>query len=242
MRSITSLLPRPHHCATSSGSVNARQTRSRGASNTRSVRISRWLGVVTRVVWPARCSVVLILCVLRTLEECPEAVETRFEHLVVPGDPGGLLVEPARAQPAASHPPDLLARDESGLLEDPHVLLDTGQRHAESAGQVADRCVAAAEPFEDAPAGRIGERAERRVEPGRTLNHTVQFTRCEASRQVSTPGPTPGEGARRRRQEKAPVYGWPPAASCAPGVTYRAPSSPGAPARPAGPTRRPARG
>jgi len=47
MRSMTSFLPLAHHCATSWGSVNARHTRSRGASNTRSIRISRFVGVVT---------------------------------------------------------------------------------------------------------------------------------------------------------------------------------------------------
>ena len=40
-RTMSSRLPRPHHWATRSGSVIARQTCSRGASNTRSTRISR---------------------------------------------------------------------------------------------------------------------------------------------------------------------------------------------------------
>ena len=66
---------------------------------------------------------------------------------------------------------DLLRRDELRLLEQPDVLLHTGQRHAEGLGELADRRAAGAEPFEDGAAGRVGEGCEGVVDGRLILNH-----------------------------------------------------------------------
>ena len=59
----------------------------------------------------------------------------------------------------------------SAVLEQPDVLLHSGQRHAEGLGQLADRRAAGAEPFEDGAAGRVGEGCKSAVDGRRILNH-----------------------------------------------------------------------
>ena len=62
--------------------------------------------------------------------------------------------------------------DEAGLLEDAEVLDEARERHAEWLGQRTNRALALAQPAEHGPAGRIGQRAEHRVEVLRGIvNH-----------------------------------------------------------------------
>jgi hypothetical protein len=80
-------------------------------------------------------------------------------------DPVARLAERRRrAQSALARPPHLLGLDEAGQLEDPDVLLDPVEGQARRRGELAQRRRAAAEALEDAPALRIREREEGRVE------------------------------------------------------------------------------
>src|SRR5436305_2119578 len=94
------------------------------------------------------------------LREAVEALEPRADALE------GVGHERARAGAA-----DLLRGDELRLLEQPDMLLHSGQRHAEGLGELADRRAARAESFEDGPASGVGEGCEGAVGRLRILNH-----------------------------------------------------------------------
>ena len=51
--------------------------------------------------------------------------------------------------------------DETGGFQDLQVLGDRRPAHRQAAGQFADGAGSARQPFEDRPAGRIGERGKR---------------------------------------------------------------------------------
>src|SRR6187401_42126 len=65
------------------------------------------------------------------LYELLQRVETRVPALAVLFEPCGLFLEPARAEPAGPHAPDLLRGDEPGLLQDADVLLHAREGHVE---------------------------------------------------------------------------------------------------------------
>lgn len=114
----------------------------------------------------------LLLC---ALEEFPEAVEAALEIPPVSRDPRGLSIEPARTEPAAAYPSDFLGSHQAGGFEHSDVLLDSRQSDVEGVGKLADPGVRTAEAFENSSAGRVGERAKCRIEPGLILNHMVQY-------------------------------------------------------------------
>src|SRR5213595_494294 len=87
------------------------------------------------------------------LREAVEPLQPRADALE------GVGHEHARADTA-----DLLRRDELRLLEQPDMLLHSGQRHAEGLGEFADRRAAGTESFEDGAAGRVGEGCESAVD------------------------------------------------------------------------------
>src|SRR3954470_1222486 len=145
-RSIVSLLPRPHHCATSAGSVIAAHTRSRGAAKMRSIRIVRSFGVVT---------VAFALAIMAAPSSAWARWRAGFARETHRGDRGALracggtsrstrlLGEPAGTEPAGPHATLLLAGHQPRVLEDADVLLDPGQRHGEVPRELADRRAAA---------------------------------------------------------------------------------------------------
>ena len=57
-------------------------------------------------------------------------------------------------------PPTLLAFHQPGCLEHLHMLLHAREGHLEFLSQLADGGIGAAEAFEDAPSGGVGEGAE----------------------------------------------------------------------------------
>ena len=99
----------------------------------------------------------------RPFDDLREAVE--------PLQPRADALECVGHEHAAADTTDLLRRDELRLLEQPHVLPHSGQRHAEGLGELADRRAAGAEPFEDGAAVRVGEGCERAVDGRLILNH-----------------------------------------------------------------------
>src|SRR3954453_546004 len=210
-----------HHWRNSSASVHASNTTSRGPSiarvTTRScsdVRSTVVRSIVLVASAALRVSIDLLL---------PSSLGDDLLQLVEPGvphpalllDPRGLVLEPARAEPAGPHAPDLLGRDEPGLLQHSDVLAHAREGHAERSGQLRDRRVAPPEPLQDATPGGVGQRRERGVESTiGILNHTVHFIR------LSIAGCKPWAGGGGRRgwideakglQQQAP--GAPPASS-----------------------------
>jgi hypothetical protein len=116
---------------------------------------------------------IFLLLAFEVFDDPVESVEALAPELVVPGDPGGFFLEPARPELAGADAPDFLRDHEPGLLQHADVLLHAGQGHVEAAGEVADRGVGAAELLEDAPAGDVREGGEGGIEGGLTLNHIV---------------------------------------------------------------------
>src|SRR5262245_47877521 len=122
---MTSLLPRPHHWATSFGSVMARHTRSRDALKIRSGRVSRSDGVVTTaaallvglLAWVVIGVSICVLIdgllsgsrrlLLRAFEERLESIESVLQHAAVHRDPLRFLLESLRTEAAVAHTPDL---------------------------------------------------------------------------------------------------------------------------------------
>src|SRR4051794_34671332 len=116
----------------------------------------------------------------RAFEELPEAIQTGVEHLRVRHDPLLYVIQAPRTEAAAPSPADLLGRHELGVLEDPYVLLQPGQRHPERLRQLADGGAPLTQTLEDAPARGVRERRKGLVELRLILNHVVQYTRASA--------------------------------------------------------------
>src|SRR5918995_1263844 len=104
-------------------------------------------------------------------------VEARVPELAVLLEPRRLFLQPAPAELAGAHAPDLLRGDEPRLLQDADVLLDARQGHVELLGEVRNRSVCSPEVLQNAASGGVGECGERRIEAGLViLNHMVQYT------------------------------------------------------------------
>src|SRR5690242_12878889 len=133
-----------HHFRNRSGLHQASYTRRAGALNARVATNSRSDLRSTFVGFSAAALLALAIFVLLAFEvfdDPVESVEALAPELVVPGDPGGFFLEPARPELAGADAADLLRDHEAGLLEHADVLLHAGQGHVEAAGQVADRGV-----------------------------------------------------------------------------------------------------
>jgi hypothetical protein len=79
-------------------------------------------------------------------------------------DPLRCVLQLGGAKPAPAGPSDFLGGHEFGVLEDPHVLVDAGERHPEWQRELADRCGTLSEAFEDGPACGIRQGRGRSVE------------------------------------------------------------------------------
>jgi hypothetical protein len=110
---------------------------------------------------------VVVLIGLLSFDDLREAVE--------PLQPGADALEGVGRKPACADAADLLRRHELRLLEQPDVRSHSGQRHAEGLGELADRRVAGAEPFEDGAAGRVGKCRKGAVDGRWILNHWVHY-------------------------------------------------------------------
>src|SRR5436309_14064678 len=119
-----------------------------------------------------------------SLQWCSSVSFRAFDDLreaVEPLQPRADALEGVGREHAPADTADLLRGHELRVLEQPDVLLHSGQRHAEGLGELADRRAAGAEPFEDGAAGRVAEGCKRAVDGRRILNHKVHysdFLRC----------------------------------------------------------------
>src|SRR5262245_19081754 len=149
-----------YHCSSCSGCVQASNTRSRGASNMRSMRIVR----VSSSIPAAMTSLLL-------LQQRIEAIERFVLELLVAGHPFVRALERRGAQRTELLTSFLALLDQAGALEIGQVLRDRLLRNAERLGELVDRGRALAQPLEDHSPRRIGQRQESQVE--RIHNHMV---------------------------------------------------------------------
>src|SRR2546426_1028685 len=147
-----------NHSASCRGSVHARYTTSRGASNTRVVVSVRSAGGVVRLLVRLFMRPVLSL---QLAQMAFQAIEALLPELAVTLHPIGGFLETLRLEPARPPLRIATARDEAGTLEDLEVLRDGGKRHVERLRQLGDRGLALSEAGEDRPSRGIGKRAKR---------------------------------------------------------------------------------
>src|SRR6202040_4488476 len=117
-----------------------------------------------------------LLLPFQFLDNLVQLVETCVPELAVPLDPCRLFLQPAQAELAGPHAPDLLRGDEPRLLQDADMLLHAREGHVELLGKVRDRSVCTRELLQNAASGGVRERGERSIEAGlERPNHMVQY-------------------------------------------------------------------
>src|SRR6186713_3234922 len=126
-----------HHCLNSLGLVHASNTRRAGPLKVRVTTSSRsdFRSTVVRLFMGVGSLSLLasidLLLPFQFLNNLVQLVEACVPELAVPLDPCRLFLQPAQAEPAGPHAPDLLRNDEPGLLQDADVLLDAREGHVE---------------------------------------------------------------------------------------------------------------
>src|SRR2546423_3518166 len=131
-----------HHCRNSSASVQASNTTSRGPSIVRVTTSS--CSDVRSIVVRSTLLVASVAIRVSIVPLLPSSLCDNLLQHVEPGvpqpalllDPRGLVLESPWTEPAGPHPPDLLGRDEPGVLQHPDVLPHARQGHVECAGQI----------------------------------------------------------------------------------------------------------
>src|SRR4051812_28191533 len=171
-----------HHCLNSSGLVHASNTMRAGPLTVRVTTSSRsdFRSTVVRFFMvvgslPLLASIDLLLP-FQFLDDLVQLVEACVPELAVPLDPCRLFLQPAQAQLAGPHAPDLFRSDEPRLLQDADVLLHAREGHMELFGKVGNRSICTPELLKNAAASGVRERGERGIEVGSAiLNHVVQY-------------------------------------------------------------------
>src|SRR6266545_2985239 len=123
-----------------SGLLIASNTRWRGASNRRVIRISRSDGVVTVKVslFAALLTAMFLLLRFELLPIGIEPIATLFPDRAIAVGPVGHLPERARLGPAGPRLRRPSSRDQSRSFEHAQVLRDGGETHVERLGQFGD--------------------------------------------------------------------------------------------------------
>src|SRR5580658_3019830 len=171
-----------HHCLNSSDLVHASNTRRAGPlkvrettssrSDVRSTVVRCFVGE-TSLSFPASID---LLLPFQLFNNPVQRVEACVPELAVALDPCRLFLQPAGAEAAGPHAPDLLRRDEPRLFQDANMLLHAREGHFEFLGKVRDRSICTPELLQNATSGGIGERGERDIESCLAiLNHVVQY-------------------------------------------------------------------
>ena len=97
-----------------------------------------------------------------------QSVESAFPERALLRDPVGDGYERAGVEAAVMDAPLATPLEESGLLEDLHVLRDRREGNLERPGELRDARLAAGEVREDRAPSRVRERRERAVQGRRT--------------------------------------------------------------------------
>src|SRR5581483_6481298 len=146
----------PHHCARCFGSVQAFQTSSRGASNTRT-RSSCFASTLSLLALVTGMRFLLFLQFAQIFVETIEALLPESSIFV---DPFGDVFERAGLEVAGT-PLGLAATgDQARALQDLEMLGNRRHADVERLRQFGHRGVAGGEPCEDGAAGGIGEGGE----------------------------------------------------------------------------------
>src|SRR6202035_4498739 len=164
----------PSHCATSSGSMWARNTRSRGALNSRVMVICGMPGsavfCVLLIVVSLRYGHLLLaralfLAGLQGGEQVVEPLVAFIPEPLVAGEPGGHLAQRRGLQAAepGGRPP--ATRDQARVLQHLQVPGDRRLGHAERRGELGDGGLTVGETGQDRPPDRVGECPEHETEP-----------------------------------------------------------------------------
>src|ERR671919_699359 len=161
----------PYQSAKRSGSVHSRQTSSRGASNVQPISIAG-----SRLSPDVSATGGLPRSVLQTLVHPLEAV---LPEAPVALDPVRGLLQTSALEVGGTKPRDLSPGDQPSALQHLEVLGDRLDRDGEALGELGQRCVAAAQPVQDLPTGRVSEGGERAIElsrrHGAALNQMVEW-------------------------------------------------------------------
>src|SRR5688500_458599 len=157
----------PIHCATSSGSLWARNTLSMGASKSRVIVISCEFGSTPIVV--SLFSVFIVLSsvwwsVVHGGQQVVQASVALVPVGAVVGQPRRGLLQRFRLEMAEAHRALPGAGDQPGQLEHLEVLGDGRLRHVEQLGQSGDVGVLPAQLREDRAASPVGQSAEHEIE------------------------------------------------------------------------------
>src|SRR5580698_2702782 len=163
----------PSHCTSRPGSVWARNTRSRGASNSRVIMIIGMPGsaviAVLLIVVPFAVAAgfrraVVFLGGLQRGQQVVEPLVALVPDPRVAGQPGGHLAQRPGLQAAepGGRPPG--PRDQAGVLKHLQVLGDRRLGHAEGRGELGNGRLAFGQPGQDRPPRRVGERPEYQAE------------------------------------------------------------------------------
>src|SRR6266511_3782440 len=163
----------PHQCDMCSHEECASNTRSRGASKTRVMTISRSDGVVmVSFLLPLPPIALLLSSSLELVQVLVKPVVGLFPEPPVPLGPLGNLLERSRLQAGRPPLPLPAPRDEPGALQHLEVLRDRRQAHLERLRQLGDGSLPRRQSGEDRPARGIRERPEGAVQPFGGLQHS----------------------------------------------------------------------
>src|SRR5213592_1566671 len=130
--------------------VWASNTRSRGASKTRVMTISRSVGVVT-VSWllPLAPIALLLSSSLELLQVLVQPVVALLPEAAVPLGPLGDLLQRSCLEPGGPPLPLPASRDQPRALQHLQVLRDRREAHLEGLGQLGDGSLPRRQPRED---------------------------------------------------------------------------------------------
>src|SRR5262249_13091932 len=145
----------PHQCTMCSGSVQASNTRLRGASKTR-VRTSTRSAAAAALL-PAAMFLLLLLQFAQILVQTVETLLPEPPILLQPV--AGVLERPG-VEAAGPQLRLAAAGDQAGALQHLEVLGDGRQAHREGRGQLHDRDIAGSEAGKDRAPGGVGEGGE----------------------------------------------------------------------------------
>lgn len=162
-----------HHSFSSAGSVQARQSRARGARTRREMTRSR--GSAPALSGSATAQFLLV----KFLGKGRQAVSACFPSAALFGHPPRCRRERLRPQLAGAYPPDLVRADHAAAFEHSQVFHERRQRHLERCGQCRHRSRPAAKRAHDLAARGVGERVEHVRETTLLLSHPAQYMRVE---------------------------------------------------------------